>query len=77
MCIRDRSRYIHITATPEEYTTLDKVLLDFIQNPLEYDLSEFLSEDDVKDMTHQVEACLLYTSYKLKNLFKLPIQIFF
>ena len=50
------SRYIHITATPEEYNTLDKALMDFIQNPLEYDLSEFLSEDDVKDMTHQVEA---------------------
>lgn len=30
--------------------------MDFIQNLLEYDLSEFLSEDDVKDMTHQVEA---------------------
>ena len=47
---------IDIAATPEEYNTLDKALVDFIQNLLEYDLSEFLSEDDVKNMTHQVEA---------------------
>ena len=50
------SRYIRITATPEECNALDKVLLDFTQNPLEYDLGELIGEDEVKDMAKQVEA---------------------
>ena len=36
--------------------TLDKVLLDFTQNPLEYDLGELIREDEVKDMEKQVET---------------------
>lgn len=50
------SRYIRITITLEECNALDKVLLDFTQNPLEYDLGELIGEDEVKDMAKQVEA---------------------
>lgn len=34
---------------------MDKALLDFTQNPLEYDLGEMIGEDDIKDMAAQVE----------------------
>lgn len=50
------SRNIRIIATTEELDAMDKALLDFTQNPLEYDLSELIGEDEVKDMVKQVEA---------------------
>ena len=50
------SRNIRIIATTEELDAMDKALLDFTQNPLEYDLSELIGEDDTKDMAKQVEA---------------------
>ena len=50
------SRNIRIIATTEELNAMDKALLDFTQNPLEYDLSELIGEDDTKDMAKQVEA---------------------
>lgn len=50
------SRNIRIIATTEELNAMDKALLDFTQNPLEYDLSELIGEDDTKDMAKQVET---------------------
>ena len=50
------SRNIRIIATTEELNAMDKALLDFTQNPLEYDLGEMIGEDDTKDMAKQVEA---------------------
>lgn len=50
------SRNIRIIATTEELNAMDKALLDFTQNPLEYDLSELIGEDEVKDMVKQVET---------------------
>ena len=49
------SRNIRIIATKEELRSMDKALLDFTQNPLEYDLGEMIGEDDIKDMAAQVE----------------------
>ena len=49
------SRNIRIIATTEELRSMDKALLDFTQNPLEYDLGEMIGEDDIKDMAAQVE----------------------
>ena len=49
------SRNIRIIATTEELRFMNKALLDFAQNPLEYDLSEMIGEDDIKDMAAQVE----------------------
>lgn len=49
------SRNICIIATTEELRSMDKALLDFTQNPLEYDLGEMIGEDDIKDMAAQVE----------------------
>lgn len=43
-----------ITVTPEEHKQIDKVLTDFITAPLEYDLSEVMSEEDIIEM---VEIC--------------------
>ena len=48
-------RRIRITATPEEHDAMDKALADFAQNPLEYDISEMMGEDEITDMAYQVE----------------------
>ena len=50
------ARRIRITATPEEYDALNKILADFARNPLEYDLSEMMGEDEITDMAQDVEA---------------------
>ena len=49
------SRCIRITATPEEHDAMDKVLADFVQDPLSYDISEMMGEDEITDMAYQVE----------------------
>ena len=49
------SRRIRITATPEEHDAMNKSLADFAQNPLEYDISEMMGEDEITDMASQVE----------------------
>lgn len=49
-------RRIRITATPEEHEAMDKALADFAQNPLEYDLSEMMDEDEIQEMARDVEA---------------------
>ena len=50
------SRRIRITATPEEHNAMNKALADFAQNPLEYDLSEMMDEDEIREMARDVEA---------------------
>ena len=49
------ARRIRITATPEEHDAMNKSLADFAQNPLEYDISEMMGEDEITDMAYQVE----------------------
>ena len=36
--------------TPEDYALLDKVLADFSGNPLAYDLSELVPQEDMLEM---------------------------
>lgn len=48
-------KYIRITATPEQYKALDTALMDFTQNPLAYDISELIGDNEIKEMAHQVE----------------------
>ena len=50
------SRRIRITATPEEHDAMNKALADFAQNPLEYDLSEMMDNEEIQEMTRDVEA---------------------
>ena len=50
------SRRIRITATPEEHDTMNKALADFAQNPLEYDLSEMMNDEEIQEMARDVEA---------------------
>ena len=50
------ARRIRITATPEEHDAMNKALADFAQNPLEYDLSEMMDEDEIREMARDVEA---------------------
>ena len=50
------SRYIRINATPEEHDALNKALKDFAQNPLAYDLSDMMNEDEIKEMAKDVES---------------------
>lgn len=41
---------IQITATPEEHELINKALADFSANPISYDLSEMVSEEDIHEM---------------------------
>ena len=50
------ARRIRITATPEEHDAMDRALADFAQNPLEYDLSEMMNDEEVQEMARDVEA---------------------
>ena len=50
------SRRIRITATPEEHDAMNKSLADFAQNPLEYDLSEMMDNEEIQEMARDVEA---------------------
>ena len=50
------SRHIRITATAEEHDMMNNVLADFAQNPTTYDLSEMMSEDEIREMAHHVET---------------------
>ena len=49
------ARRIRITATPEEHDAMNKALADFVQDPLSYDISEMMGEDEITDMAYQVE----------------------
>ena len=49
------ARRIRITATPEEHEAMNKVLADFVQDPLSYDISDMMGEDEITDMAYQVE----------------------
>lgn len=49
------ARRIRITATPEEHEAMDKAMADFVQDPLSYDISEMMGEDEITDMAYQVE----------------------
>ena len=49
-------RRIRITATPEEHDATNKALADFAQNPLEYDLSEMMDDEEIQEMARDVEA---------------------
>ena len=50
------ARRIRITATPEEHDAMNKALTDFAQNPLEYDLSEMMDDEEIQEMARDVEA---------------------
>ena len=50
------ARRIRITATPEEHDAMNKALADFTQNPLEYDLSEMMDDEEIQEMARDVEA---------------------
>ena len=50
------ARRIRITATPEEHEAMNKSLADFAQNPLEYDLSEMMDDEEIQEMARDAEA---------------------
>ena len=50
------ARRIRITATAEEHDAMNKALADFAQNPLEYDLSEMMDNEEIQEMARDVEA---------------------
>lgn len=50
------ARRIRITVTPEEHDAMNKALADFAQNPLEYDLSEMMDNEEIQEMARNVEA---------------------
>ena len=50
------ARRVRITATPEEHDAMNKSLADFAQNPLEYDLSEMMDNEEIQEMARDVES---------------------
>lgn len=50
------SRIINIIATPEDYELLDRILADFSNNPLEYDLCELVPQEDILEMAEICES---------------------
>ena len=50
------ARRIRITVTPGEHDAMNKALADFAQNPLEYDLSEMMDNEEIQEMARDVEA---------------------
>ena len=46
--------HICITATPEEHSLINKVLGDFVSDPLSYDLIDMCPEEDMMEMA---EVC--------------------
>ena len=49
-------RRIRVTATAEEHDAMDKALADFAENPLDYDLSEMMGNEDIQEMARHVAA---------------------
>ena len=50
------ARHIRITVTPEEHDAMNKALADFAHNPLEYDLSEMMDNEEIQEMARDVES---------------------
>lgn len=48
-------RFIRITATVDEHHAMNKVLADFSQNPMKYDLHELIGDEDILKMADIVE----------------------
>lgn len=46
---------ICITASPEEYKLINQTLMDFVSEPLAYDLSEMCSEEEMLEMAEICE----------------------
>lgn len=46
---------LRITATPEEYKMLNRALKEFADAPVEYDISEMMSEDELAEMAAAAE----------------------
>ena len=52
--LEEEVSHICITATPEEHSLINKVLGDFVSDPLSYDLSDMCPEEDMMEMA---EVC--------------------
>lgn len=50
------SRIINIIATQEDYEFLDRMLADFANHPLEYDLCELVPQEDMLEMSGICES---------------------
>ena len=48
-------RAIKITATEKEHELMNKALMDFVIEPLEYDLCEMVPEEDMLEMAQVCE----------------------
>ena len=46
---------ICITATPKEHELMNKALMDFVAEPLSYDLSEMVTEEEMQEMSEICE----------------------
>lgn len=47
---------VRILSTDEEKESMNKALADFIQNPLDYDLSEMVPDEGMRDMALECEC---------------------
>lgn len=49
------SRFVQITATAQEHAALNKALAEFVKDPLSYDLSEMVDEEDMLALAKDCE----------------------
>lgn len=47
---------IQITATPEEFLQINRILTDFAADPAAFDISEMVTEEDLKEMAAAFES---------------------
>ena len=48
-------QYVRISSTQEEKTAINKVLANFVENPLVYDLNEMVPDEDMQEMAQDCE----------------------
>ncbi|MCM1256769.1 MAG: imm68 putative immunity domain-containing protein [Roseburia sp.] len=51
----EREPFVRITATEEEHKLINKALVDFIADPMAYDLGEIVEEEDMMEMAEVCE----------------------
>ena len=49
---------VSVTASPEEHQLLEQVLTDFVSAPMDYDLSEMCSEEEMQEMAELCKELL-------------------
>ena len=69
------ARRIRITVTPEEHDAMNKALADFAQNPLEYDLSEMMDNEEIQEMARVTGGLYSWLAVLMKRICTTQVAI--